>query len=196
MDIKRYLSLLLLILATASGIGNALGGNIEAKQAEMSARKANAKGNSFAASTVVYPAGTKFTITAIHPDSAFYSYFYSTFYGKTATAADCASGATHGIEYETSGSRVGYYSACFYLDGDGFEYFIWGFKFNLVTTTTTPPPSGSTTPSATYSNGTLVLKRMELDSGSLGKSYYDVVLKLQPVANPTAFSVDSAVPSQ
>lgn len=195
MHIKRYLSLLLLVSAIPLGAGNALGGNIEAKQAEMSARKANAKGNAFA-STVVHPAGTKFTITAIHPDSYLYPYFYSTYYGKTATAADCVSGVTHGIEYETSGSRVGYYSACFYLDGDNREHFIWGFKFNLVTTTTTPPPSTSTTPSATYSNGTLVLKRMELDSGSLGKSYYDVVLKLQPVANPTAFSVDSAVPSQ
>lgn len=195
MDIKRYLSLLLPMLAAALGIGNALAGPVEANQAEIAARKATAKGNAFA-STQVHPAGTRFTITAIHPESAFYGYFYSKFYGKIATAADCTSGISRGIEYETSGSRAGYYSACFYLDGDSFEYFIYGFKFDLVGTTNPPPPSTSTSPSATYSNGTLVLKRMELDAGSSGKSYYDIVLKLQSQSSPPAFSVDSAVPSQ
>lgn len=189
MNVMQYFNLSLFMVALTSGIGNALAGPVETKQAEIAARTAEAKGNAFA-STQVYPAGTRFTITAIHSASPWYSDFYSTFYGKTATAADCVSGVSHGIEYETSeSSRAGYYTACFYLDGDSFEYFVYGFKFDLVTTTT--PPPASTSPSATFSNGTLTLKRM-----SLGGSYYDVVLKLVSQTSPLEFSVESAVPSQ
>lgn len=194
MSMKVYSYLCLLILSSISGICVAQGSFDSANQSELTAKRAAVGDNSFAA-TVVYPAGTKFTITAIHPDSAFYSNFYSTFYGKTATAADCSSGITHGIEFETTGSRAGYYSACFYLDGDSFEYFVYGFKFSLISPTPTPTPT-STEPSATFSNGTLILKRMEVDAGAQGKTYYDVTLTLKAQSAPVAFTVDSVVLSK
>ena len=191
---NKIIPIVCLLLCLAFGSAAVRAEAVDANQAEQSAKRADPKGNSFA-STQVYPAGTRFPITEIHPASSWYSYFYSPFYGKSATAVDCSSGINNGIEYEDSGSRIGYYSACFYLDGDSTEYFVYGFKFSLLSTTT-PTPVGSSTPTATYSNGTLVLKRMAMDDGAAGTTYYDVVLTLVLSSSPLAFTVDSVVQSK
>jgi len=98
-------------------------------------------GQGYFASTMVYPAGTKFVLSDIHTDSAWYSRS-SELVGKQATAVDCESGITRGIELET-GEKSGWYSGCFKLDGDSFEHFIYGFKFVLSTPTTVVPPTTS-----------------------------------------------------
>lgn len=240
---KNWLYAGFVALILASNICAAQGSLIDAKRDDMAAKKAEAIGNSFAGATI-YAAGTRFTITQIHPNSAWYSSFNSIFSGKNATAVDCSDGFAHGIEEET-GSRAGYYSGCFYLDGNSFEYYVYGFKFRLIAPTlapicispqilqngqcvtptptcyspqilqngqcVTPTPTctspqvlqngqcvtpTTTTSGATYSNGVLTIKRMEVDSGALGKTYYDVTMTLKALSNPLTFVVDSAVPAK
>jgi hypothetical protein len=272
-------------LVLASNICAAQGSSVDAIRSDIATRKAE-MGNLFAGiiSDVVHPVGTRFTITALHPAGA---QLLSTFAGKVATAATCTgdyAGVTDpGINILTGGSRVGYYDACFYLDGDSRQYYVYGFLFNLVNSTPTPtctspqvlqngqcvtptptcyspqvlengqcvtpaptcyspqvlqngqcvtltptctssqilqngqcvtltptctspqvlqdgkcvtPTPTTTTSGATYSNGILTIKRLEIDNGALGKTYYDVTMTLKALSNPLTFVVDSAVPAK
>lgn len=48
-----------------------------------------------------------------------------------------------------------------------------------------PAPNPAVAPSGEkYSNGVLTIKRLEVDAGVLGKSYYDVIMTLKALSNP------------
>lgn len=49
---------------------------------------------------------------------------------------------------------------------------------------------------ATYSNGALTIKRLEVDAGVFGKIYYDVTMRMQMNSNPPTLTVDTAVQSK
>ena len=253
-------------LVLASNICAAQGSSVDANQSALTAMKAEMAGNLFAGtiSDTVYPNGTQFTITALSPAN---EWSLSSFSGKVATATTCTGSSAGlidpGINIVTYGDRKDWYVACFYLAGDSFQYFVYGFKFNLVNPTptcyspqvlqngqcvtptptcyspqvlqngqcvtltptctssqilqngqcvtltptctspqvlqdgkcVTPTPT-TTTSGATYSNGILTIKRLEIDNGALGKTYYDVTMTLKALSNPLTFVVDSAVPAK
>jgi len=226
--IWRYISFVALVFATP--LCAAQGRFDDANLTDFAAKKAETAGNIFSdtiISKIVYPVGTQFYITAIHPGSA---WTLSPFSGKVATASTCTgalAGATDpGISILTYGDRKGYYVSCFYLAGNAFQYFIYGFKFSLANSTptcnspqilqngqcVTPTPTcispqilqngqcvtptpPSTPSSATYSNGTLVIKGLAVD-GAHGRNYYNVTMRLKAFSNPLAFTVDLAEPSK
>lgn len=225
MNRKNWLYVSFVALVFASNICAAQGGG-DANRTDLAARKAESTGNIFAStiSTVVHPVGTKFIITAVHSSSA---WTLSDFSGQVATATTCsgsmAGASDPGISIITYGDRKDYYMGCFYLAGDSFQYFVYGFKFTLVNSTPTPPPvvtapvvtapvvttpvvttpvvttpptSTPTAAGATYSNGVLTIKSLAVDAGVLGKTYYDVTMTLKALSNPLTFTVDSAVPSK
>ena len=59
-------------------------------------------------------------------------------------------------------------------------------------------PTPTAVPGATYSssNGALTIKRLEVDAGVFGKTYYDVTMKMQANSNPPTLTVDTAVLSK
>jgi hypothetical protein len=134
-----------------------------------------------AISTNVHPNGTQFYITSIHPESAWYG--DPIFNGKLLTATTCTDDTTtYGINYLTSASsRAGWYDACFYMQGNSSQYYVYGFNFSLSTGSvgTTPPPITTTSNTATYVNGVLSIPRLEV-SGPFGNVYYKIELEYVP----------------
>lgn len=73
-----------------------------------------------------------------------------------------------------------------------------GIAGYLTGSTPTPVPASpptTTLPGATFSNGALTIRRLEIDAGALGKIYYDVTMRLQAGSNPLTLTVETAVPS-
>lgn len=58
----------------------------------------------------------------------------------------------------------------------------------LNTAAPTPTTTGS---SSSFANGTLTIKRLEVDTGASAKVYYDVTMKLQANSNPPSLVVDT-----
>lgn len=149
MNKNNWLVVGLIALVFASTPCTAQGNAADTNRAELSAKKVAIAGNNFAGtiSNVVYPVGTQFTISAVYPGS---SWVLSDFGGKVATATTCSgslAGVTDpGLSVITYGARTGYYEACFYLAGDSFQYYVYGFKFDLVNST---PTTNTTTTAVT-----------------------------------------------
>lgn len=57
------------------------------------------------------------------------------------------------------------------------------------------PTPTTTLSGSTYSNGTLIIKGLAVDTG-FGQTYFDVIMSLKALSNPLTFTVDSATPSK
>lgn len=71
----------------------------------------------------------------------------------------------------------------------------YGFSLKSSSPTQTNPPIGSC-PTDTYVNGKLSMPSVSVPDGFGGTSKYKVEMSLQPLSNPTAFTLDSATPIQ